>query len=39
MFFSGMNTTSAYHSVFDPLCQYTVYGISALGSFLTQPQA
>ena len=39
MFFSGMNTTSAYHIVFDPLCQYTVYGISSLGSFLTQPHA
>src|SRR5207247_4553141 len=24
MFLAGMNTTSAYHIVFDPLCQYTV---------------
>src|SRR5262245_32407402 len=28
MFLPGINTTSAYHIVFDPLCQYTVYGIS-----------
>jgi len=39
MFFSGMNTTSAYHIVFDPLCQYTVYGISSPGSILIQPHA
>src|SRR5579872_2038615 len=39
MFLPGMNTTSAYHIVFDPLCQYTVQGISWVGCFTTQPHA
>src|SRR5436309_8178900 len=39
MFLPGMNTASAYHIVFDPLCQYTVYGISLVGCFTTQPHA
>src|SRR4051812_45008011 len=39
MFLSGMNTTSAYHIVFDPLCQYTVQGISRVGCLTTQPHA
>src|SRR5262249_22486906 len=39
IFLLGMNTASAYHIVFDPLCQYTVCGISSVGPFTTQPYA
>ena len=37
MFLPGMNTTSAYHIVFDPLCQYTLCGISVGGAKLYPP--
>ena len=39
VFVSGMKTTSAYHMVFEPLCQNKVCGMREPGSFFTQPQA
>jgi hypothetical protein len=39
MFCAGMNATTAYHFVFDPLIQYAVQGNSAVESLLTQPHA
>ncbi len=36
-FAAEMNTTNAYHIVFDPLCQYKAYGFWELGIILTHP--